>query len=75
MMAGSSGPPPRRHADDELIALELARRAEASDVGDSTVEQLELAVDDLAIAYQAMPPSDLLVRVRTYLGYVASCST
>jgi hypothetical protein len=49
---------------------ELARRAEASDVGDCTVERLELAVDDLAIAYPAMPPGDLLMRVRNYLGYV-----
>src|ERR1700734_1124183 len=42
-------PAPRRHrlpvpdlaaADDEIAALELARRAEASDVGSSVLEQL-----------------------------------
>jgi len=57
-------------ADDELAALEFARRAEASDVGNSVVEQLELTVDDLATAYPGTPPADLLGRVRTHLGYV-----
>ncbi|MBV9857657.1 MAG: helix-turn-helix transcriptional regulator [Streptosporangiaceae bacterium] len=56
-------------ADDEIAALEFARRAEASDVGNSVVEQLELAVDDLATAYPGTPPADLLGRVRTHLGY------
>jgi hypothetical protein len=58
-------------ADDEIAALELARRAEASDVGDSTCEQLELAVDDLATAYPRTPPGDLIVRVREHLGYTS----
>jgi len=57
-------------ADDEIAALELARRAEASDVSCSTVERLELIVDDLASAYPATPAADLLTRVRTHLGYV-----
>jgi hypothetical protein len=57
-------------ADDEIAALELARRAEASDVSCGTVERLELIVDDLAIAYPATPAADLLIRVRTHLGYV-----
>jgi len=57
-------------ADDEIAALELARRAEASDVGGGAVERLELTVDDLAVAYPATRPADLLVRVRTHLGYV-----
>jgi transcriptional regulator with XRE-family HTH domain len=56
-------------ADDEIAALEFARRAEASDVGHSVVEQLELTVDDLATAYPRTPPADLLGRVRTHLGY------
>ncbi len=56
--------------DDEIAALEFARRAEASDVGNSVVEQLELTVDDLATAYPGTPPADLLGRVRTHLGYV-----
>jgi transcriptional regulator with XRE-family HTH domain len=57
-------------ADDEIAALELARRVEASDVGGGTVKRLELIVDDLAIAYPATRPADLLIRVRTHLGYV-----
>lgn len=57
-------------AADEIAALEFARRAEASDVGNSVVEQLELTVDDLATAYPGTPPADLLGRVRTHLGYV-----
>jgi transcriptional regulator with XRE-family HTH domain len=56
-------------ADDEIAALEFARRAEASDVGNSVLEHLELTVDDLATAYPGTPPADLLVRVRTHLGY------
>jgi len=72
-------PVPRRHpsasleiagADEEIAALELARRAEASDLGNSVLERLELTVDDLATAYPGTPPAELLVRVRTHLGYV-----
>jgi transcriptional regulator with XRE-family HTH domain len=59
-------------AADELAALELARRAEASDVGDGTCERLELDVDDLAVAYPGTPPAELLGRVWTYLGYVTA---
>jgi hypothetical protein len=55
--------------DDEIEAIELARRALASDVGDGTCERIELAVDDLAIAYSSTPPAELLPRVRSHLGY------
>ena len=54
---------------DEVEAIELARRALASDVGDGTCERIELAVDDLAVAYHATPPAELLPRVRAHLGY------
>jgi transcriptional regulator with XRE-family HTH domain len=57
-------------ADDEIAALELGRRAEASDVGNETLERLARAVDDLAIAYPGTPPGELLGRVRAHLGYV-----
>lgn len=56
--------------DDEIQALELARRASASDVGNETITRLELAVDDLAIAYPGTPPAELLDRVRRHLDYV-----
>jgi transcriptional regulator with XRE-family HTH domain len=59
-------------ADDEIAALELARRIEASDVGSGTVERLELIVDDLAVAYPATRPADLLARTRTHLGFIRS---
>jgi len=57
-------------ADDEIAALEFARRAEASDVGSGAVEQLERVVDDLATAYPGTRPADLLSRARIHLGYV-----
>lgn len=46
--------------------LELAARAEASDVGVTTLELVELSVDGLARSYTRVPPDELLrdVRVR-----------
>jgi len=57
-------------ADDEIAALELTRHATASEVGTATVEQIELTVDGLAVAYPGTPPGVLLGRVRAHLGYV-----
>jgi transcriptional regulator with XRE-family HTH domain len=57
--------------DDELAALELARQAAVSDVGAVTVERLERATDELAVAYPGTPPAELLERVRAYLGYTS----
>ncbi|GAA0215500.1 hypothetical protein GCM10009527_009200 [Actinomadura nitritigenes] len=65
--------PPRAPAaplDDEIEALELARRVAASDVGDDTLVALELTVDELASAYPRTPPGELLGRIRRHLGYV-----
>ncbi|MEU6411867.1 hypothetical protein [Microbispora sp. NPDC046933] len=59
------------HDDDEWDALELARRASATEVGRDTLERLELAVDELAMAYHGTPPRELLIRVRRHLGYVS----
>lgn len=56
--------------DDEIAALELARRAAASEVGAATVERLEQVADSLAVAYPSTPPGVLLPRVRRHLGYV-----
>jgi transcriptional regulator with XRE-family HTH domain len=50
------GPEAAGVAGDEIAAFELARRAEASDVGHSVLEQLELAFDDLATAYPGTRP-------------------
>jgi transcriptional regulator with XRE-family HTH domain len=67
-------PHPAATADDssadEIAALDLARLAELSEVGASTIERLELAVDELATAYPGTPPAELNSRVRGYLGYV-----
>jgi len=57
-------------AGDEIAAIELARRAQVSDVGAGTCERLELAVDDLATAYPSTASAELLPRVRDHLGYV-----
>lgn len=64
-------PSPIADDDDEMAAWELARRAVASDVGGETVQLLESAVDQLAMAYPVTPPAELLVRVRRHLGYVS----
>jgi len=57
--------------DDGLDALELGRRAGASDVN-GALPRLEAAVDELAIAYAATPPEQLLPRVRRYLHYIGN---
>ncbi len=73
-------PAPRRHepaaapddsAADEIAALDLIRIAEATEVGTGILERLDLAVDELAIAYPGTLPADLLDRVRGYLRYVS----
>lgn len=58
--------------DDEITALELARRVTACDVGVTTLGHLEAAFDDLATAYPASSPHDLLPRLRQHLAYVAT---
>lgn len=63
---------PSGPAGDEVAAVELARRAAASDAGAATVTQLETAFDGLAVAYHRSRPAELLARVRAYLGYVGS---
>jgi transcriptional regulator with XRE-family HTH domain len=63
---------PQMSLVDELAAMELARRAEASDVSDGTCERLELAFDDFATAYPRTPSVELLSSVREYLGYTTS---
>ncbi|NRN66077.1 hypothetical protein GC106_32950 [Kibdelosporangium sp. 4NS15] len=58
-------------ADDELAAVELARRITASDVSDETLTRLETAFDDLATSYPKADPPALLGRLRLYLSYAA----
>ncbi|QIS20925.1 helix-turn-helix domain-containing protein [Nocardia terpenica] len=56
-------------ADGERAAAEWMQRVAASDIGGDTLDQLELAVDDLASAYPTTAPADLLVSIRQHLGY------
>ncbi|MGH3879853.1 MAG: helix-turn-helix domain-containing protein [Actinophytocola sp.] len=63
---------PPTSADDELAAIELARRVAATDVGEETLTRLELAFDDLAMAYPVTPPDELLERLRQHLSYVGT---
>ncbi|WP_171112288.1 MULTISPECIES: helix-turn-helix transcriptional regulator [Streptomyces] len=56
--------------DDEMGAWELARRVQASDVGNATLERLELTFDRLAMAYPKAQPEDLLRQTRKHTGYV-----
>jgi transcriptional regulator with XRE-family HTH domain len=57
--------------DDELESWELARRVQSSDVGKETLDRLELAFNELAVAYPKSPPQDLLQQVRKHSSYVA----
>lgn len=57
---------------DEIDALELVRRATASDVTTPTLDLLDGAVDDLASSYATTTPAVLLDRVRAHLGYVGA---
>ena len=68
-VATSDEQPIPGNGDDEIAALELARRVAASDVGAETVDRLEWAVDDLATRYSVTPPAELLDRTRRYLAY------
>jgi transcriptional regulator with XRE-family HTH domain len=58
-------------AADETDAWELTRLVAASEVGGATLDRIERAVDDVAIAYPGTPPAELLTRIRLHLGYVA----
>lgn len=64
------GSPPEPPDDAETEALELVRRASASDVGETTLTQLEQLVDDLASSYATTQPAALLTRTRQHLRYV-----
>lgn len=52
--------------------LELAARAEASDVGPTTLDLMDLAVDELARAYTRAPPVELLRDVRSRASQIGA---
>lgn len=57
--------------DGKLAGAEWIQRVTASDVSGDTLDQLELAADDLASAYPTTPPADLLADIGIHLGYTA----
>ncbi|MGH8905050.1 MAG: helix-turn-helix domain-containing protein [Egibacteraceae bacterium] len=56
--------------DEAVEALEVARRAEMSDLGTGTLESLDRAVDRLCRDYPSTPPLELLFKVRRQFNYV-----
>ena len=54
-------------ADGAVEATELARDAEASDIGAGTLENIDLAVDRLCRSYASAPPALLIPRVQARL--------
>ncbi|HVB42020.1 MAG TPA: helix-turn-helix transcriptional regulator [Streptosporangiaceae bacterium] len=65
----SLAPDPGPVFDDELGAIEAARRAGATEVGAMAVERLEQVMDTLAMAYPSSAPAKLLSRTGAYLAY------
>jgi transcriptional regulator with XRE-family HTH domain len=66
-----TAPAPPVAVDEATEAIDIARRATASDIGEPTVERLEQAADDMALAYPRTPPGELLRRTRGHLDYAA----
>jgi hypothetical protein len=60
---------------DGWDALELARRATASDLSADVLDGLEGVVDGLALSYATTPPDQLLPAVRQHLRYVSHLLT
>jgi transcriptional regulator with XRE-family HTH domain len=56
--------------EGEYEALELAQRAAASDVSDTTLNRLDAIADKMAMSYATTPPAELLPKVRRHLQYV-----
>jgi transcriptional regulator with XRE-family HTH domain len=67
---GAASPGGDAWPDPVVEALELARRVEASDVGEGAVAGVEQAVGRLRRAATGTPPAALVPTVRTQLGYV-----
>lgn len=57
---------PATDNDFDAELLELVRRAEASDVGATALDAVDLAVADLALRYPRTPPVELLAAIRRW---------
>lgn len=53
-------------------SVELLRQMQASDLGAGTLDQLEEAVEHLAVAYFTVPPADFRAQVLVWRRYVAT---
>jgi hypothetical protein len=62
-------------ADGAVEAAELAREAEASDIGAGTLENIDLAVDRLRRSYASAPPALLIPRVQDRLRAIRRLHT
>jgi transcriptional regulator with XRE-family HTH domain len=68
--AGGAAAPAGTPPDAVVEAMELARRAEASDVGADALASIERAVERLRHAAAAAPPGPLLTAVRAQRHYL-----
>jgi tetratricopeptide (TPR) repeat protein len=66
----SEGPGPDAQAEAVAEAMEVARRAEACEVGPGTVAAIERAVERLATAAAGTPPEALIPALRARRRYV-----
>ncbi|WP_344821007.1 hypothetical protein [Actinocorallia longicatena] len=57
--------------DEELEAIDIARRVGATDCGELTLGHVEAIFDDLAVSYHRSDPGELLVRIMTQLKYIS----
>jgi DNA-binding XRE family transcriptional regulator len=71
LAADPAAAPAAPRTNPTLESLELLRRAEASDLGTSTLQQLEELVEDLGIEYFTTPPAEFRVTVLSWRRYVA----
>ncbi|GAA4964142.1 helix-turn-helix domain-containing protein [Actinoplanes utahensis] len=69
-LAATMRTPVPEDVEGELEALEMAQRAAASDVSDTTLDRLERTADKMAMSYATTPPAELLPKVRRHLRYV-----
>jgi transcriptional regulator with XRE-family HTH domain len=55
---------------EDLEAVELVRRVQASDAGPATLDALDGAVDRLCRSYTSTTPTELLMSLQAHRGYV-----
>ncbi|MGH3772170.1 MAG: hypothetical protein ACRDRW_12370, partial [Pseudonocardiaceae bacterium] len=71
LAADRGATPAVRGTNPTLESVELLRRTEASDLGTSTLEQLEEQVEHLGTEYFTVPPAEFRATVLSWRRYVA----